>query len=165
MNGYIIGAIASACLGIGFYVGHLTGEVKTDDCKTAAEASTAAQARTVTDALLTDRSQEAAQAVLDNKAEATHEQDVTTIDTTVSRTDPVFVRSGPAAVCPSSVPDPKAKAGALTANPQGGGSQPVGGGGDNRRGEIEALKKKLELVTADYRRLDAEWPQPPKETP
>jgi hypothetical protein len=57
------------------------------------------------------------------------------------------------------VPNPKAKAGAIAANSAGGGSQPVGGDGDNRRSEIEALKKKLEIVTADYRRLDAEWPK------
>jgi hypothetical protein len=167
VNGYIIAAIATAVFGAGFYVGNLRGDVKTDTCKTAAAVSTAAQATTVTQGLITDRSQEAAQAASDHKADETHAQDNRQIDSAPPRTDPVFVQSGPArsAVCPSAVPGHPGTAGPNGANPADGGSGASGGDSDNRRPEIEALKKRLERISADYRDLRAHWPANPKETP
>jgi hypothetical protein len=140
-------ALVAALFGSGYHFGGLAS-------KTALEADHAAMSKAATDALLAQRSQAAAQAITDNKAETVHDQTLESLPTRVIRT-PVFVRA-PGDVCPDVVP---------TAQTQAGGQDPGGRGAEpgsrerDIRPAIEALKIKYERALADCRRLDAEWPQ------
>lgn len=124
--------------------------------KTKLEAQEAAQSSAVTTAVLKERADAQAQALTDNKADATHDQDIAKITTAPPRSDPVFVYR-PGALCAGTVPGSQAQAAAVGTDPKGGGVQP-GSGAVDIRPELERLKLKYETVLADYRRLDAEWP-------
>ncbi len=144
-------ALAALLFGGGWYCGGLKPTA-------ALQADHAAMAQATTQALLAQRAQLTARTVTDHTAETTHAQDLAEIDALTPIATPVIVYRGTAPVCGSAVPGAPAQASGQPAGPAGGGSQPVGGGRDIRP-DIEALKKRLERVMADYRQLDAEWPK------
>jgi hypothetical protein len=155
---YLYAGIALLLFGGGFYLGGLRGDVKAAAAQTALEADHAAMAQGVTTVLLAQRSQAAAQAAADNQADNTYAKDLTKIDTTAPGTAPLIVyRERPAALCRPAVPSAASETTARPADPAGGGGESVDRGRDIRPA-LEELKKRLELVMADYRRLEAEWP-------
>lgn len=149
---YLKLAGAAAVCALFFWLGGLAP-------KTALEAARAAQAQTLATALLKQRSQDAAQAAADNKADATHDQDIAKIDSTPARVDPLIVYRAASPGSCRPVPGAAAQAGPGGTDPAGRGSEPADRDGVDRRAEVEALKAHLERVMADYRRLDAEWPK------
>lgn len=159
MNGYIYAAIATFLFGGGFYLGGLRGHAKADDAKVAQVSQSEEIATAVSTALLNERAQVARQAKADNAAQAQHDKDTASINSAPPRSDPIIVyRDAPKVRC-STVPGDSGKASTLAANPAEGGGEPVDRGRDIRPG-LEAVKKRLELVMADYRREDAEFPKP-----
>ena len=146
-------ALAIALLfGAGYHFGGMAS-------KTQLEAQDAAQSQATAKAVLAERASALAQAAQDHTAENTHAADLAKIDSTPPSIAPVLVYvSTPGAIRTGAVPGPQTQAGGQPADTQGGGRQPVGGGRDIRP-DIEALKKRLETVMADYRQLDAEWPR------
>lgn len=157
---YLKLALLAAVFGAGVYVGSLRGDVKAEKAKTAQEGQGEAIAQADVTALEGQAAHTAAQQINDNHAEAAHGQDNHKIDATPDRADPVIVyRDRPSKVCVAAMPGAEAQARPDGTDPAAGGSQPSDRDGDNRRPEIEALKKQIERVMADYRRLDAEWPR------
>jgi hypothetical protein len=147
--------------GGGFYFGNLRGAEKAAIAKTAQEVQGEAIAQADVKALQTQAAHEAAQQINDNTAETAHAKDITQIDTSVSRTDPLILQSGGAgkSVCVAAVPSTETAAGALGASAATGGPIASGGEGSDRRPEIEELKKRLERIAADERLLLAKWPK------
>jgi hypothetical protein len=149
-------ALLAACLvSGGYHFGSLHGELDASNARTALADFREAQAANTAKAVLAERASAAAAAINDNLAEAAHDKTIESLPARVVH-DPVFLRT-PGDICPASgaVPDPKAKAANL--DPAGRGVQP--GRGIDLRPAIEALKVKYEIVLADCRRLDAEWPK------
>jgi hypothetical protein len=138
--------------GAGFHFGGLSA-------RSAAEALHAAQLAAVLKAYQDKESAEASQRVNDNLAEVQHAKDLADIEAVKPRGDPLWVYHDKAADCAGPVPDHSAAAGSVAADPEAGRSITVDRGRDIRP-EVEALKKRLEQVTADYRELAAEWPKP-----
>jgi hypothetical protein len=135
-----------AVLALVFYLGGLGP-------KAALERDHAAMAETATQALLAQRAAAQAQAINDNAAEKTHDQDLEAIPLHI-RHDPVFVRVPSTTSCPMSGTEAKASSN----DPIKPGVQSGSGERDIRPG-LEALKVKYETALADCRRLDAEWPK------
>jgi hypothetical protein len=139
--------VGVALLAFVFYLGGLGP-------KAAMERDHAAMAEAATQALLAQRAAAQAQAINDNAAEKTHDQDLEAIPLHI-RHDPVFVRvPGPVKDC--GVPSTEAKAGGNDSSKPGVQS---GSGERDIRPGLEALKVKYETALADCRRLDAEWPK------
>lgn len=123
--------------------------------KTKLEGFQAEQAKNTAKAVLAERAAAVATAAADHATEMQHAKELRDIDSLAPIATPLLVyRTAPAAVC--TVPGAEGKAGGLAADPAGRGGEPVGGGRDIRP-DIEALKKRLEKVMADYRQLDHEW--------
>lgn len=116
----------------------------------------AEQAENTATAVLAERASAAASRAADHVTETEHANTIFHIDSTPALSTPVFVfdKSPSAPVCP--LPGAEGEAGSLAADPAGGRSQPVDRGRDIRP-DVEALKRRLEKVMADYRQLDAEW--------
>lgn len=116
----------------------------------------AEQAQNTATAVLAERAADAATRATDHVTETQHANTIFHIDSTPAISTPVLVfdRSPSAPVC--SMPGTEGEAGGVAADPAGGGREPMDGGRDIRP-EIEALKKRLEKIMADYRQLDAEW--------
>jgi hypothetical protein len=143
-------ALVLAAAGAGYHFGGLGPKAALADFQSQEAQNTAT-------AVLAERSSEAAQAARDINAETQHAKDLADIAALTPVSTPLLVfRTSPAAG--GAVPSAAGKAGAVAADPQGGGSQPVGRAVDIRP-DVEALKKRLEAVMADYRELAAEWPK------
>lgn len=143
--GGILAAIAIV-FGLGFHFGGMGPRV-------ALERDHAAMAKATTDALLSQRAHDAAQAINDNAAETVHDQDLEAIPLHVIH-DTVFVRLP--ATPNSPVPGTKAEA---------GGEHPASGATEQRLEYrdigpgLAAFEARYETVLADCRRLNAEWPK------
>lgn len=124
--------------------------------RTALEADHAAMAKATTDALLAQRAHAAAQAINDNAAETQHAQTIIQIDSAPPMRTPVFLCAPGDPLRAGAVSSAETQAGGIAADPAEGRSQRMDRERDIRPG-IEALKRQLEKVMADYRRLDAEW--------
>jgi hypothetical protein len=148
-----IGA-AVALLAATFFAGWHLGGLASKDKLDAAKAQSATQ--TVT-ALEKNAAAEANQAAIDTQAEAAHEKTLADLDAIVPDPHPIFVYSAPPACNPSPVPRAPAQAAANTADPGGGGAAQATR--RDIRPALDELEKRLEIYMADYRRLNAEWPQ------
>ena len=113
------------------------------------------QSRAIANAVLTERAAAAATAAQDHATELTHAQVIVQIDSAPAIHTPVLL-CPPGAVRAGAVPGTQGQTGGVPADPAAGRGEPVGG--RDIRPVIEALKKRLEKVMADYRQLDAEWP-------
>jgi hypothetical protein len=162
-----IAALAALLFAGGFYFGSLRGDEKGDADKTAQEASQEAQSAAVAKAVLTERAAARAQAAIDHATETTHAQALETIDDLPPIATPLIVYRNAPKVRGGAVPSPQAEARSVAAGAVGGADQPVDRGCDigpidaqpvDIRPAVEALKKKLEKIAADYRQLDTEWP-------
>lgn len=143
-------ALVLAAAGAGYHFGGMGP-------KTQLAAFQAAQAENTAKAVLAERASAAHQAAVDINAETQHAKDLADIAALAPISTPLLVfRTAPTAGGP--VPGAAGEARAVAADPQGGGSVPVGGTVDIRP-DVEALKKRLEAVMADYRELAAEWPK------
>jgi hypothetical protein len=148
-----VGGILTAVLIVGAFGYWLGGMAP----KTALAAAQAAQAMNTANAVLAERASAQAQAAADHTAEAQRVKDQQALDALTPVATPLLVfRAAPALSC--AVPGAETSARALAADPATRGSEPVGGGVDVRPA-VEALKKRLEGVMADYRELKAEWPK------
>lgn len=150
--------LATVLTGTGYHFGTLSGDEKADAAKATMETDHANMADAATKALISQRAQVIAEAAADHKTEQTHANELAAIDNTPPRSDPVrvYVKT-PGAVCIPAVPGAEGQAHSVAADPAKGGSQPVDRGRDIRPA-IEALKKRLEKIMADYRQEDSEWP-------
>lgn len=151
-----IGAIVALVIGLfgfGWYGGALSG-------KAAVARLQRNQAQLTATAVLAERASTEAQTKIDTAAQVTHAQDIAQIDDVAPIATPLLVyRSSPTPSCP--VSGATAQAGSLPADPDGGPSQPVDRGrAVDVRPQIEALKHRLEIIMADYRQQDREWPKP-----
>jgi hypothetical protein len=146
-------AILGVFFGAGYHFGGLSA-------KTALEAQHAAQLAAVVKAYQDKDAAEARDRINDNLAELQHAKELADIDAAKPRTDPVVVYRIAATVCRGPVPSNIAGAGSIASDPAAGRSEPVDRGRDIRP-DVEALKKRLEQVMADYRELKAEWPGQP----
>lgn len=143
-------ALVVAAAGVGYHFGGMGP-------KTQLAAFQAAQAENTTKAVLAERASAAHQAAVDINAETQHAKDLADIAALAPVSAPLLVyRTVPAPG--GAVHGAQSAAGSLPAHPAEGGSEPVGGAVDIRP-DIEALKKRLEAVMADYRELAAEWPK------
>jgi hypothetical protein len=143
-------AAVLACFGFGYHLGGLGP--KSDLANYQRD-----QAQNTAKAVLAERASAQHQATVDFNAETQHAKDLQDLAALTPVATPLLVfRAAPAAS--GAVPGAAGHAGALAAHPQGGGGEPVGGTVDIRP-DIEALKKRLEAVMADYRELAAEWPK------
>lgn len=165
MNPYLLyvklGAAAlvlAIAAGAGFYFGRLSGDLKAERAVAAQEADRAAQSQLVATAVLAERASAAATAARDHATEATHAQVIISIDSTPPLRTPVFVCADPGPLRVGTVPGAEGETGSVPADPSEGRSERVDGKRDIRPG-VEALKRQLEKVMADYRQLDAEWPK------
>jgi hypothetical protein len=134
--------------GSGYYVRGLA-------CEAALETDRAAQSQTIATAVLAERASAAATAAQDRATETQHAQTIVHIDSAPAISTPVFV-CGPGPVYSGSVPGAERETGGIPTDPEAGRGQPVDRGRDIRPA-VEALKKRLEKVMADYRQEDAEW--------
>jgi hypothetical protein len=150
-----IAVLAALLVSGGYHFGSLHGELDASTAKTALADFGEAQAANTAKAVLAERASAAATAINDNLAESAHDKTIESLPARVVH-NPVFLRA-PGDLCPASgtVSDPKAKAASI--DPAGRAVQP--GSGIDLRPAIEALKVKYEIVLADCRRLDAEWPK------
>jgi hypothetical protein len=147
--GGILAAVL-ACFAFGYHLGGLAP-------KTALAKYEADQAQNTATAVLAERAAAQHQATVDFNAETRHAKDLQDIAALAPVSTPLLVfRTAPTAS--GAVSCTPAPAGAVAAHPQAGGGEPVGGAVDIRP-DVEALKKRLEVVMADYRELAAEWPK------
>jgi hypothetical protein len=148
-----VGGILAAvlvCFAFGYHLGGLGP-------KTALADFEAKQAENTATAVLAERASAQHQATVDFNAETQHAKDLQDLAALTPVSTPLLVfRTAPAAS--RAVSGAQAPAGTVAAHPQGGGGEPVGGA-VNIRPDVEALKKHLEAVMADYRELAAEWPK------
>ena len=136
--------------GGGYYFGGLGPKTALADFESKEAQNTAA-------AVLAERASAQHQATIDFNAETQHAKDLQDLAALTPVATPLLVfRAAPAAS--GAVPSAQTAAGGVAANPQGGGGEPVGRA-VNIRPDVEALKKRLEEVMADYRELAAEWPK------
>lgn len=116
----------------------------------------AAQSQAIAKAVLAERAAAEATALQDHATEATHAQTIVQIDAAPPIRTPILL-CGPGPLRAGAMPSAEAQTGGIPADPAERGGERVGGERDIRPG-IEALKRQLEKVMADYRQLDAEWP-------
>lgn len=121
----------------------------------ALEADRAEQSQAIATAVLAERASAAATAARDHATEATHAQVIVSIDSAPPLRTPVLV-CGPGPLRTGTVSGAEGEASSIPADPPEGRGQPVDRGRDIRPA-VEALKKRLEKVMADYRQEDAEW--------
>lgn len=145
-----IAVVLAAAIGAGsFYLGGLGP-------KAALATYQLGQARVVADAVIAQQARDRAEAINDNQAEKTHAADIQKIDDLPAIASPLIVyRTAPRGCTVSST---QAQASGITTHTPGGGGEPVDRG-SNIRPAVEALKKRLEKVMADYRQEDQEWPR------
>lgn len=152
------GAVALAALLIfgGYHFGGLSGKLEASNARTALADFQQAQAANTAKAVLAERASAAAAAINDNIAENAHDKTIESLPARVVH-DPVFLRE-PGDICPAvgTVPNPKDQ---TAGNDSAGRAIQPGSGSGDIRPAIEALKVKYEIVLADCRRLDAEWPK------
>lgn len=148
--------LASGLLGAGWHFGALGPETKLAQLQAKQAQDEAKQSGNIATAVLAERAAAEAERAKDHKTEQSHANDLSDIDHTTSRTDPVFVRVRSRPVCVGSVPGTEGQANSVGTNTAEGGGQQDDRGSDIRPA-IEALKKRLERIMADYRQLDAEW--------
>lgn len=144
-----IAALVIALFGFGWYGGRLEGSA-------AVARLQRDQAQITATAVLAERASAQEQAAKDHITEQTHAATILRIDSAPAITTPVLVYA-PGALC-SALPSPEAKTGGESANTHGGAGEPVDRGRDIRP-QIEALKHRLEIIMADYRQEDREWPK------
>ncbi|SRR6266404_7447694 len=117
----------------------------------------AKQAEFTANAVLTERAAAQAQADHDHNTELMHAKTIIQIGAAPVISTPLFL-CGPAdQIHSGAVPGTAGQADSGSAGTTTGGSEPVDRGGGDRRAAVEALKKRLEIVMADYRQLDSEW--------
>lgn len=150
-------ALALALAGGGFHFGRLSGDLKAADARTSLETDHAAMAKAATDALLAQRAASDAAAVRNHATEAQHAKTIIQIDAAPPIRTPVFLCAPGDPLRAGAVSSAENQAGGIPADPAEGRSQSADRGRDIRPA-IEALKRQLEKVMADYRQLDAEWP-------
>jgi hypothetical protein len=141
--------VLAIAAGAGYHFGGLSS-------KTALEADHAAMAKAATDALLAQRAHATAQAINDNAAETQHAQTIIQIDSAPPIRTPVFLCAPGDPLRAGTVSSTEGETRAGDPSTAEGRGQPVDRERDIRPG-TEALKRQLEIVMADYRRLDAEW--------
>lgn len=144
-------AILAAAFAAGFHFGGLGPTA-------ALQADRAAQSELTAKAVLAERASAQATAARDHTTEETHAKTIVQIDSAPPIRTPVFLCAPGDPLRAGAVPGSQAQAGGVAADPAARGGQPVGGA-DDLRPSVEALKRQLERVMADYRQLDAEWPQ------
>jgi hypothetical protein len=149
-------ALLAVSAGAGYHFGALSGEAKAADARTALEADRADQSQAIATAVLAERASAAATAAADHATETQHAKTIIRIDSAPPIRTPLLVY-GPGALCAGSLPGAETETGGVPAGTDGGRSQPVDRGRDIRPA-IEAVKKRIERVMADYRQQDAEWP-------
>jgi hypothetical protein len=147
--GGILAAIAAVFL-VGFHFGGMAS-------KTTLALYQASEAENTAKAVLAERTSAQAQAAIDHTAETRHAKDLTDIAALAPISTPLLVYRTVAAPI-GTVPGAQSKAGPVATHPAEGGGERVGRAVDIRD-DVEALKKRLEVVMADYRELDAEWPR------
>lgn len=143
-------ALLSIAAGTGYYLGGLGPTA-------ALEADRAEQSQTIATAVLAERASAAATAARDHATEATHAKVIVSIDSAPALRTPVFVCSDPGPLRIGTVSGAEGEASGGVADPPEGRRERVDRERDIRPG-IEALKRQLEKVMADYRQEDAEWP-------
>lgn len=143
-------ALLAAIFGFGFHWGG-------SSAKAALEADHAAMAQATTEALIAQRTQQAAEMERDHATEATHAQVILSIDATPPVRTPVFL-CGPSPLRTGTVPGAESETSGIAPDPAEWGGERVDRKRDIRPG-VEALKRQLEKVMADYRQEDAEWQQ------
>lgn len=142
--------LALVLFGGGFYFGGLKPKTDLADFQ-------AKEAENTATAVLAERVSAQHQATVDSNAEMQHAKDLEDLAALTPVSTPLLVfRAAPAPGC--AVQGAASAAGTVAANPTSGGSERVGGT-VNIRPDVEALKKRLEAVMADYRELAAEWPK------
>ncbi len=144
---------AGALVGAGWHLGGLESKARLEE-------SLAAQARTTADAVLAERASAQVEHDRDRNTERTHAQTIVRIDAAPAITTAVLV-CGPDELRGRPLPGAQGQAGGVGTDPGGGGGQPDDRGRDHAtdvRPAVEALKKRLERIMADYRQQDAEWP-------
>jgi hypothetical protein len=125
--------------------------------RTQLEADRAEQSGLTATAVLAERASAAATATQDHATEATHAQVIVSIDSAPPISAPVLL-CGPSTLRVGTVPGAEGETGGVPASPDEGRGQPVDRGRDIRPA-LEAVKKRLEKVMADYRQEDTEWPK------
>lgn len=141
--------LLSAVAGVSFHFGGMASRTELAGFR-------AEQAENTATAVLAERASATAARAADHVTETEHANTIFHIDGTPALSTPVFVfdKSPSAPVCP--LPGAEGEAGGVATDPAGGRGQPVDRGRDIRP-DVEALKKRLEKVMADYRQLDKEW--------
>lgn len=144
--------LAGGGFGSGWYFNGLRGKAALDDLQKAQATAVATQVEAQLAAAQ-------AQAVNDHAAETQHAADIEKVDDLPPIATPLLVyRTAPTPSCP--VSGTALEAGSLPADPHGGAGQPVDRGrAVDVRPAIEALKHRLEIIMADYRQEDREWPK------
>lgn len=141
--------IVGLIFGLGWHLGGLSGQASLARLERD-------QAQITATAVLNERAAAEDQAAKDHITEQTHAATILQIDSAPAITAPLIVYH-PAQLTIGPVQGSEGEAGAESAHTSAGGSQPVDRGSD-RRPAVEALKKRLEKVMADYRQEDKEWP-------
>lgn len=142
--GAILAAFGAGC----FYLGGLKGQA-------ALARLQRDQAQITATAVLNERAAAEEQAAKDHITEQTHAATILQIDSAPAITAPLIVyHTAPTAGCP--VSGAQRETSSVSADSQGRRSEPVDRGSNIRPG-VEALKKRLEKVMADYREMDQEW--------
>lgn len=144
----ILGIVGGTC----YHYGSLSSQEKL-------QADHAAQLAAVVKGFTDKEAAEAAQRKIDNSAQVKHDQDVSDINSLTPIGTPVIVYRSAAQVCSGAVSGDRSQANPNGAGPAKGGSEPVDRGSDIRPA-IEELKKRLEIVMADYRNEDSQFPKP-----
>lgn len=149
-----LGAIVvmvAALFATGYHIGGMAS-------RSTYEADAAAQSQAIATAVLAERASALATAAADHATEAQHAQTIIQIDAAPPIRTPVFLCAPGDPLRAGTVPGAETQAGGIAADPAEGRGQPDDRARDIRAG-IEALKRQLEKVMADYRQLDAEWPK------
>lgn len=146
---YIVGAVLLAAYSAGwFYLGGLKSQATLARFQRD-------QAQVTATAVLNERAAAEEQAAKDHITEQTHAATILQIDSAPAITAPLIVYH-PEQLTIGPLQGAEGEAGAESAHTQNRGGQPVDRGSDIRPA-IEALKKRLEKVMADYREMDQEW--------
>lgn len=145
-----LAALVAGLFGFGWYGGALQG-------RAAVARLERDQAQLTATAVLAERASWQTQSLSNHQAEIQHAAEIAQADDIAPIASPVIVvyRLTPTRDCP--VPGGAIEARPLPAHPEAGGGEPVDRGRDIRPA-VEAIKRRLEKLMADYRQIDAEWP-------
>ncbi len=139
---------AAALLAVGWHFGSLGP-------KTELAQFQSKQAQLTADAVLAERAANQAEKERDHQTELKHAQVITQINIDPVNTAPVLVCE-PAEIHSSPVSGTEGETNSSGTSTAERGGEPVDRGRDIRPA-IEALKKRLERIMADYRQEDEEW--------